>query len=322
MYDIKQKRTFLKRTKSDLRLQDLHVGAAVNVNARQLIIKDYGDEFTQKRLSKQMERSLILIKPSSLSESGQILDTLIQQQFTIVNLRMLRCGRGLAEEFLLQRYQNDSNFQKEVEAYSQGTSIAIEVMRQHALEELEKLAKGSFAKHYIFYSTSVASALNDTSKVFSPTGKKSSRTSVFKNSTLALIRPHAIQFGLTGKIIDAIWKGGFNITDLEMFNLERVNAEEFLEIYKGVVPEYHLMLDQLTSGPCIALEITAPVDRIVSSFREFVGPQDPSLAKQLRPNSLRAQFGVDKVKNAVHCTDLEEDGPLEVQFFFRIMVNM
>jgi len=32
--------------------------------------------------------------------------------------------------------------------------------------------------------------------------------------------------------------------------------------------------------------------------------------------SNRARFGSDRVKNAVHCTDLPEDGVLEVKYFF------
>lgn len=36
------------------------------------------------------------------------------------------------------------------------------------------------------------------------------------------------------------------------------------------------------------------------------------IARHLRPRTLRALFGVDKVRNAVHCTDLPEDGLLEV----------
>jgi nucleoside-diphosphate kinase len=55
-------------------------------------------------------------------------------------------------------------------------------------------------------------------------------------------------------------------------------------------------------------------DGAVSSFREYVGPYDPQLAKHVRPDSLRARFGEDKVKNAVHCTDLPEDGATEVWF--------
>ncbi len=38
------------------------------------------------------------------------------------------------------------------------------------------------------------------------------------------------------------------------------------------------------------------------------------IARTLRPKTLRALFGSDKVKNAVHCTDLPEDAVLEVKF--------
>ena len=87
------------------------------------------------------------------------------------------------------------------------------------------------------------------------------------------------------------------------------------------------MVDEITSGSCIALEISAgrvsfssasstetkdQNNNIVAHFRHFVGPYDPEIAKRIRPDSLRAQFGEDKVKNAIHCTDLAEDGELEV----------
>ena len=68
------------------------------------------------------------------------------------------------------------------------------------------------------------------------------RTAQFKNSTLAVIRPHIFNSGQVGKVIDAILKAGFLITDLENFHLETANAEEFLEVYKDVVPEYQVPL--------------------------------------------------------------------------------
>ena len=46
--------------------------------------------------------------------------------------------------------------------------------------------------------------------------------------------------GLTGKIISGIYASGFNIEALQSFHLEKVNAEEFYEIYKGVVNEYQV----------------------------------------------------------------------------------
>ena len=40
-----------------------------------------------------------------------------------------------------------------------------------------------------------------------------------------------------------------------MFFLDRPTAEEFFEVYRGVLPEYVQMIDQMTSGPCIAMEV-------------------------------------------------------------------
>lgn len=56
---------------------------------------------------------------------------------------------------------------------------------------------------------------------------------------------------MTGAILSAISSAGFVITAVEMFRLDRASAEEFLEIYKGVVAEYPAMVAQLTSGSCV-----------------------------------------------------------------------
>ena len=52
-----------------------------------------------------------------------------------------------------------------------------------------------------------------------------------------------------------------------------------------------------------------------------MGPHDPEIAKYLRPNTLRAQFGLERVRNVVHCTDLAEDGVIECEYFFNILQN-
>lgn len=40
-----------------------------------------------------------------------------------------------------------------------------------------------------------------------------------------------------------------------MFYLDMPTAKEFLEVYKGVVPDYIKMCEVLTEGPCLALEV-------------------------------------------------------------------
>ena len=50
-----------------------------------------------------------------------------------------------------------------------------------------------------------------------------------------------------------------------------------LQVYRGVVSEYKEMVNQLMSGPCVAMEIVATdgCEDVVSSFRELAGPADP-----------------------------------------------
>lgn len=70
------------------------------------------------------------------------------------------------------------------------------------------------------------------------------RTSaMFTNCTCAVIKPHAIQAGLAGQIIDMILSEGFEISAMQMFHLDRPSAEEFFEIYQGVLPEFPQMTE-------------------------------------------------------------------------------
>ena len=115
-------------------------------------------------------------------------------------------------------------------------------------------------------------------------------------------------------IIDMILSEGFEISAMEMFYLNRPAIEEFYDVYKGVLPEYVPLIEHFISGPSIVLEIRQ--ENVVRAFRELVGPHDPEIAKYLRPNTIRAKFGLDRVRNAVHCTDLEEDATLEVRIFY------
>ena len=80
-------------------------------------------------------------------------------------------------------------------------------------------------------------------------------SAMFTNATCAVIKPHAIQQGFAGQIIDTILAEGFEISAMQMFHLDRPTAEEFFEIYQGVLPEFPQMTEQMTTGPCIALEI-------------------------------------------------------------------
>jgi len=142
-------------------------------------------------------------------------------------------------------------------------------------------------------------------------------TAYFTNCTCAVIKPHIVFEARVGKIIDFILGEGFEISAMQMFFLDRPTSEEFFEVYRGVLPEFGAIAEHMTSGPCIALEVRQ--EEAVKAFRDVCGPHDPEIAKILKPNTIRAKFGSDRVKNALHCTDLPEDGSLEVEYFFNIL---
>ena len=64
------------------------------------------------------------------------------------------------------------------------------------------------------------------------------------------------------------------------------------------------LVQYLTSGPVIALEIRGV--NAVSQWLKLAGPADPAEAKQTSPSSLRAMFGTDSLRNAIHGSDNEE----------------
>lgn len=145
--------------------------------------------------------------------------------------------------------------------------------------------------------------------------------SEIESSSLLLVRPHAIKAGMLGRIVDQVLGSGFRVLGLKMVQLTRPNAQEFLEVYRGVVPECMDWVEELSAGKCVALQLVhkSKPESTVLAVRELCGAHDPEIAGHLHGSSLRALYGESKVKNAVHCTDLPEDGPLEVDYFFQLL---
>ena len=55
-YDLKNRRQFLKRSKTELTLADLYIGSTIAIHSRQFKVVNYGDDYTRKALSSKKER--------------------------------------------------------------------------------------------------------------------------------------------------------------------------------------------------------------------------------------------------------------------------
>ncbi|XP_022088200.1 nucleoside diphosphate kinase 7-like [Acanthaster planci] len=340
MYDIKNRRIFLKRSKVDnVRFEDLYIGGTINVHSRQLNLVEYADEFTKKQLSSKKEKTLAMIKPDAVSKFGAIIDMIYAGGFLIANAKMTQMTRQDAEEFYQEHVQRPF-FDKLVRFMASGPIVVMELMGNNAVTEWRRLlgpTDSSMARseapnsvrakfgtdqtmNACHGSDAVQTGQRETNFFFGA-DRKWKNTAKLSGTTCCVIKPSAILEGKAGKIMMAIVEAGFEVSALQIFHMEKANAEEFFEVYKGVVNEYGDMVQELCSGPCFALEITGKGEQTAEAFREFVGPADPEIARNLRPKTLRAIFGHNKIKNAVHCTDLPEDCPLEVAYFFQILAN-
>jgi hypothetical protein len=82
-------------------------------------------------------------------------------------------------------------------------------------------------------------------------------------------------------------------------------------VYDGVVPEYSEMVDEMCSGPVVALEVrskpqllsdtegrgTNPQQEVVESLRAHAGPWDVNMAKELYSDTIRGKFGRDRISS-------------------------
>lgn len=276
-----------------------------------------------------------MIKPHAYESIGKIIDIIQREGFTIEKVQMAQLSRADATA-LYKEHQGKPFFPNLLSMITAGPVVGLEligpgsvakwrqvagptnpeVARKEAPRSIRALFGVDGTRNAVHGSDSVASAVQELDFFF---GRKTpfTTTATFDRCSLCLIKPHAVLEGNAGKIIEDLLATGFQISAVELFHLDRAASEEFYEVYKGVVPEFTGMVDQLTAGPCIALEVRG--EDVVPSLRTVAGPPDPEIARHLRPQSLRAKYGVDKVQNAVHCTDLPEDGTLEVEYFFQIL---
>jgi nucleoside-diphosphate kinase len=335
MHDLKNKRVFLKRVVyPEITTKELFIGSDISVYSRKLKITAYGDGYTKKLLEESRSTTYGMIKPDCYINMGKIVDAIYNQGgYTISKLKMVRFRQDDAAQFYAE-HKGKIFYDNLISFMSSDYMVGMEIVKKDAVKSwrefigptnsntartqspnsIRAIYGTDGSKNAVHGSDSSSSAQRELEFIFN--GKLKSQPQL-NNCSCLIIKPHSIMEGNSGKIIDVILSEGFEISCMEMFYLDKTTAEEFFEVYKGVLPEYSAIIEQVTAGPIIVLEVRQ--ENVVNSLRALVGPHDPDIAKILRPNTLRAMFGKDRVKNAVHCTDLPEDGVLEVQFFFELL---
>ncbi|XP_023237025.1 nucleoside diphosphate kinase 7-like [Centruroides sculpturatus] len=325
MYDMINKRLFLRRTPcSTVRQSDIYLGSILNVMSRQIKLVDYANLATRQKLDTAIERTFGLLKFPALQKLGYIMDIIYRNDLTISNARMLYLSEN-ESRVLLKENEKEIQYrsctcvpaplhcspqERDLRGRERGTVLEEKNRPKQNLNPNSSLLCGHIASYATqsILSSFPEPIILDEIEIFFPEAKTiHCTTAKFTNCTCCIIKPHIVRKEKKVPIY-----------------IDYSSAEDFYEVYKGVVAEYSEMVKQLSEGPCIALEISSPVceESMVTKLRQFVGPSDPEIAQHLRPTTLRARFGESSAKNAVHCTDLPQDGLLEVEFIFKILARI
>jgi nucleoside-diphosphate kinase len=332
VYDVTNKRVFLKRMvpPEHVELKNLFPGAIVTVVARPLVITGAADDKTKRLFSTTRGTALLLVKPDAYPQLGQILEVVYRSgTMSVGRLRAVRFTAEEAAEFVGLGGSATS-----AASLTGDNCLAIEVTGDDIIARLHELVgpanpadareaapaslRAAFgtskSANAVHASADAAGARAELAHIFE---RVYPFTAVATHCSAVVIRPHAVEACLAGRILDTLVGAGLEISALRTTVLSREDAGDFLLPYRTVVSEYERWVKELSSGPCIIAEVRG--ENAVQTVRELAGPYDAVIAKELRPGTIRATYGLDSVRNVIHCTDIERDGPLECRFLFSVV---
>lgn len=294
----KMKSPFLARIHyPEVTLADLFVGNSITIFNRLLLIKSYANSGTQRFMAAREVHFVACMAGSSKQLIGDLME--VSTKYDIVASRLTTTGSSVLE--------GDVNVAAE--------DIVIEFVSTSGSDPRAFLAEASSVDPGV---TIMMCNVPTIDAVFS------SCTPNFptrEHCTLCLVKPHIMKEKRPGPILKAIHEAGFKVETMYSVHFDFKMADYVMDVYRGIVPEFTSMMQNLVSGPLLAVMVSGGPD-VVQEFRELCGPLEPELGRILRPKSLRARFGNDVVNNAVHCTDLPEDGSTECTYVFDTIANI
>jgi len=119
-----------------------------------------------------------------------------------------------------------------------------------------------------------------------------------------------VKKNVQGNIIQKISDAGFKILGMKMLKLSKAMAEKFYEVHKER-PFYGELVSFMISGPVVTIALEKA--NAVADYRKLIGATDPAEAEA---GTIRKLFANSKSENAVHGSDSEDNGKIEVAFFF------
>lgn len=128
--------------------------------------------------------------------------------------------------------------------------------------------------------------------------------------TLIIIKPDAVQRGLTGEILGRFEARGLRIIGMKFMSVSRALAEKHYEIHKGK-GFYEGLVGYITSSPVVVIALEGT--NAIAAARKTIGATRPQEAEA---GTIRGDLALEVGRNLVHGSDSVENGQTEVGNFF------
>jgi len=129
--------------------------------------------------------------------------------------------------------------------------------------------------------------------------------------TFTMIKPDAVERGLTGQVIARLEAKGLKVVAMRMIKVNNKRAKKLYEVHKGK-PFYDDLIKYAMSGPVVTMILEG--EDAVKMLRQVIGATDPSKAE---PGTVRRDFGLTVLKNVIHAADSPENAEREMRIFFK-----
>jgi len=128
--------------------------------------------------------------------------------------------------------------------------------------------------------------------------------------SLVLIKPDAVRNGQSDEIISRLKKLGLKMVARKTLRMDRALAEKHYAVHKEK-PFFKELVEYMTSAPIVAAVFEG--EKAVAKIRQAMGATDPAKAGA---GTIRADFGLDVTRNAVHGSDSVATAEEEIRLFF------
>ncbi len=131
-----------------------------------------------------------------------------------------------------------------------------------------------------------------------------------RERTLSIIKPDSVKNRKVGSIISMLEENGFDIIAMKRVKLTKDQAKGFYIVHRDR-PFYESLTDFMSEGPIVVMVLEK--ENAIADYRKLMGATNP---KEAESGTIRALFGTDIERNAVHGSDSKESAEFEITYFF------